>query len=113
MNIISNDCLGAYVYQDQLRVGFQNPFIWSSIDIENFLQLISDYDNLELKRIECYLQLNDSGICKQGSYTPKIIIDNKVEVNFFHYIQSEKHERPIKDSGYTMYKYIVDYTKES
>lgn len=113
MNIISNDCLGAYVYQDQLKIDFQNPFIWCSINIENFVKLIDNYDKIDFKNIECDLQLNDSGICQQGSYTPRIIIDNKVDVNFFHYIQSEKYDSPTKINGYTMCKDILDYTKVS
>jgi uncharacterized protein (DUF1919 family) len=36
MNIIANDCAGAYLYRDSMKTEFLNPFIWSSIDIDNF-----------------------------------------------------------------------------
>lgn len=86
MNIIANDCAGAYIYKDHLKRDFMNPFIWSSIDIANFIKLIEFYNTIDFKNIQCKLIFNESGICKQKSYIPKIIIDNQIEVNYFHYI---------------------------
>jgi len=43
---------------------------------------------------------------------PKIIIDNKVEVNYFHYIEDKKYSSPTKIKGYTaiddVKKYAID-----
>ena len=110
MNIIANDCAGAYMYQDQYKCDFMNPFIWSSINIENFQKLIKLYDVLDFKNIESELIVNTSGICKQNSLIPKLIIDNKIEVNYFHYIQNEAYKTPTKVQGYTMYNNIEQYT---
>lgn len=87
-----------------------NPFIWCSIDFENFCKLIQNYNNLNFNNIDCELINNNSGICKQNSLTPKIIIDNKVEVCYFHYIQNEKYLIPTKKDGYTQCKDIIHYT---
>jgi len=110
MNIIANDCAGGYIYKDCLKVDFMNPFIWSSIDINNFTKLISLYDNINFKNIRCELILNDSGICKNGTSVPKIIIDDKIDILYFHYILNEKYITPTKIDGYTMCKDIKQYT---
>lgn len=112
MNIIANDCAGAYLYQDQYKCDFMNPFIWNSIDFTNFCQLIQYYDTLNFNHIECVIETNNSGICFQKSLCPKIIIDNKVEVNYFHYIEDKRYSSPTKVKCYTaiddVKKYAID-----
>ncbi len=112
MNIITNNCISGYLYQDQFKSDFLNPFIWSSIDFENFCRLIKYYDSLDFNNIECTTETNNSGICLQNSLCPKIIIDNKVEVNYFHYIEDKKYSSPTKVKGYTaiddVKKYAID-----
>ena len=93
-NIISNDCVGAYIYRDCLNTDNLNPFVWCSIDIENFSKLIENYDNINFKNIKCDLITNNSGVCKLGSLTPKINIDNIVDVNYFHYIYDKSIKLP-------------------
>ena len=116
MNLIANDCAGAYLYQDWFKTDFMNPFIWCSIDLNNFCCLIENYDSLNFNNIECVLETNVSGICFQKSLCPKIIIDGKVEVNYFHYIEDKKYNSPTKVKGYTaindVKKYAIDcYTR--
>lgn len=112
MNIIANDCIGAYLYQDWYKCDFMNPFIWNSIDFTNFYQLIQNYDTLNFNNIDCIVETNNSGICFQKSLCPKIIIDNKIEVNYFHYIEDKKYNSPTKVKGYTainnVKKYAID-----
>jgi hypothetical protein len=110
MNIIANDCAGAYIYKDCIRCDFMNPFIWSSIDIDNFLKLIKNYDELNFRNIKCELIENNSGICKNKSMIPRITIDDSVNIHYFHYIQNDKYSTPTKVEGYTMYKDIITYT---
>ena len=112
MNIISNDCVAAYIYQNHLKTEFKNPFIWHSIDIENFSKLVESYDDIDFRNIKCELINNDTGICKKESLTPKIIIDNLIEVNYFHYIQDSNFKEPTKMSGYTFYNDIVEYATD-
>jgi hypothetical protein len=93
-----------------------NPFIWCSIDLNNFCRLIENYDSLNFNNIECVVETNVSGICFQKSLCPKIIIDGKVEVNYFHYIEDKKYNSPTKVKGYTaindVKKYAIDcYTR--
>ena len=110
VNIVSNNCIGGYLYSDNLKIEHQNPFVWCSINLDNFCKLIKYYNEINFNNIECSLLTNNSGICKQGSMTPKIVIDNMVEINYFHYIKNEKYKTPTKISGYVMYNNIEDYT---
>lgn len=112
MNIIANDCAGAYLYQDWYKCDFMNPFIWSSIDLNNFCHLIQYYDILDFHNINCEVETNNSGICFQKSLCPKIIIDNKVEVNYFHYIEDKRYNSPTKVKGYTAINDVKKYAVE-
>lgn len=112
-NIISNDCVGGYIYRDWLKLDNLNPFIWSSIDLDNFCKVIASYNKIDFSNIKCELVFNDSGICKQGSMVPKITIDNDIEVYFFHYMYDTNFLSPTKRSGYTMCENIISYTVDS
>ena len=50
MNIISNDCTAGFIYKE-INEEFKNPFIWTSIDIDNFIKLIENYDTLNFNNI--------------------------------------------------------------
>lgn len=112
MNIISNDCVAGYIYTKQLKVQFVNPFAWSSMNLENFSKLIDGYDTLNFKNIECNLIINNSTVCELGSTIPQITIDNAVEVNYFHYQQSQKHNIPTKVYGYKYYNDMINYATD-
>ena len=112
MNIISNDCVAGYIYTKQLKTEFVNPFAWSSMNLENFSRLIGDYDTLNFKNIECNLIINESTVCEFGSKIPQIIIDNTVEVNYFHYQQNQKYNVPTKVYGYKYYNDMLKYATD-
>ena len=44
-------------------------------NIENFCELIKNYDSLNFNNIKCELIVNDSDICKKKSLIPKIIMN--------------------------------------
>ena len=39
MNIISDSCIGAYLYRDCFKIGYNNPFCWSIIGLYSFCKL--------------------------------------------------------------------------
>lgn len=55
MNIITNNCSGGYIYKDCIKCDFMNPFIWSSIDFDNLLKLVINYDTINFRNIKCEL----------------------------------------------------------
>ena len=85
MNIISNDCTASFIYKE-INEEFKNPFIWTSIDIDNFIKLIENYDTLNFNNISIKLELNTSEISKKKKKCPIITIDNKVDIHYFHHL---------------------------
>ena len=111
MNIISNDCVAGYIYTKCLKTNFKNPFAWCSINLTNFCNLIKLYNDLDFRNTKINLIKNDSPICTYGSIVPNIIIDNIININFFHYIQSNRYNATKKVGGYKFSNNILEYTK--
>lgn len=52
MNILSNNCIGGFVYRDILHTQYRNPFIWTGIDTNAlFVDFIDNYDNINFNKI--------------------------------------------------------------
>lgn len=71
------------------------------------------YKKINFRNISCDLILNESGICKQKSLIPRIIIDDKLEANYFHYIYDKNYKTPTKIESYTMCDDIISYTVDA
>ncbi len=82
MNIISNCCLGGFIYQDVLKVQFSNPFIWSWLNKDDVIYLIQHYDKINFNDYELStynnLPLKDE-VCFQ------LTIDDKIKIIYSHY----------------------------
>ena len=82
MNIISNCCLGGFIYQDVLKVQFSNPFIWSWLNQDDVIYLIQNYDKIDFNNYELStynnLPLKDE-VCFQ------LTIDDKIKIIYSHY----------------------------
>ena len=53
MNLISNTCIGAYLYK-LLNLKFENPFCWSVIDFNSMYYLIKNYEKIKLCKMKKY-----------------------------------------------------------
>ena len=74
MNIICNNCVGSRIYQ-YTNIKYNNQFIWSSIDINDFIYLINNYDNINFNNFKLLYEDN--------KYFIKI--DNKILISYPHY----------------------------
>ena len=112
MNIISNDCTAGFIYKE-INEEFKNPFIWTSIDIDNFIKLIENYDTLNFNNISIKLELNTSKIGVQNEKCPIITIDNKVDIHYFHHFQKEgTHPELNTEERYIYDEDIINYVKQ-
>ena len=112
MNIISNDCTAGFIYRE-INEEFKNPFIWTSIDIDNFIKLIENYDTLNFNNISIKLELNTSKISVQNEKYPIITIDNKVDIHYFHHFQKEgTHSELNTEERYIYDEDIINYVKQ-
>lgn len=77
MNLISQNCLTGNIYKNHLKEEFGNPFIWTVIDFSSMLYLIQNWNNINFKNYE---------LVKDDKWNFSIIIDEKVKVQYVHYI---------------------------
>lgn len=98
MSLISNSCVTGYLYKDYFKIPFQNPFIWSYIDINSFINLMINYQTLNYNNIKM-------------ENTNHIIIDGLVDVHYLHYVKDSTYNVPtyIKSDNTIRYKNIEDY----
>ena len=52
MNIISNNCLGGFVYKEVLQTQYSNPLIWHAfVNPQEYSSFIKDFDKLNFENI--------------------------------------------------------------
>ncbi len=52
MNIISNNCLGGFVYKEVLQMPYSNPLIWHAfVNPQEYSSFIKDFDKLNFENI--------------------------------------------------------------
>jgi hypothetical protein len=103
MNIISNSCIGGFIYKNNLNCNYKNPFIWNLIDFNSMYYLIKNYENINFKN---YI-LN-----KDDNWNFSIVIENNITLKFIHYKFDKNATKIIKkdiDVYYNrIWEYIVD-----
>lgn len=52
MFIISNNCLGGFIYRDILHTQYASPFIWTSIQPDDYIRLIDEFDTIDIENVE-------------------------------------------------------------
>lgn len=86
MNIISNDCLGGFIYNNVLKAEYTTPFIWNRIWNDDFLYLVDNLENIDFTKYE---------LLPTTENTFHLRIDNKIDVWYNHYIQDDNCKTPI------------------
>lgn len=51
MNVISNSCLGGFIYRDILKTEYKNPFIWTAFDNDDFINFIDNFENINFSNV--------------------------------------------------------------
>ena len=88
MNIISNNCLGGYIYRNILQDSYKNPFIWTLFENPSeYIDLIENWNNVDF---------DDFIMTRKGKGLKnnfQILIDSKYTVSFIHIFFD-----PVKDN---------------
>ena len=107
MNLIANNCVGARLYE-VTKQQFPNPFMWMTIPIDNYIDLMENYDSIDLNNPKFELELY-----KQNPYkTVLVTLNNRIKLHFIHYIQDDTKETPVKELNTNIvYKDILPYFK--
>ena len=99
MNIISNNCLAGYLYQ-QLKISYSNPFIWTSIYGDSLETLVFNFDKIDFSNYEIH---------KDTKWNFWFIIDNKIRVDFTHHKFDANANVPYKKDSNLFYNKIWEY----
>lgn len=111
-NIICNNCVGARIYQAENKQ-FQNPFMWCSENSKDFMNLISNYDKLDLNNVSFSFE-------RYGSKPDDSILvtipcgDGDIQCHFIHYVLDKSQATPIRVDSTNDIRYagIAEYAKE-
>jgi uncharacterized protein (DUF1919 family) len=99
MNIISNNCVGGFLYNIR-KEEYKNPFIWMRITGESLKQLVLNYDKINFNNYE---------LTKDKNWNFSIIVDNIVQIHYSHYKFDAKCNKPIKVNNEIKYNKIWEY----
>lgn len=78
INILSLNCLGGHIYRDLLKYPYGNPFIWTQLDNNDFIQLIETYETIDFLNYE--LIKESDGLDKF-----RVLIDDNIKLQFNHH----------------------------
>jgi len=111
-NLISNSCVGAFLYYRNKQV-FDNPFMWTKIEIEDYISLIKNFDTIDFNNIDFSFE----HMIVHGKVSPyKSVVgylDNKVKLHYMHYIKSKSYDNPTRLGGMNIYgNNIMEYARE-
>ena len=108
MNIISNNCLAGLIYHEIKQI-YPNQFIFVGIDLDDFIYLIENYNNINFSNVNFDLEYRLSKTYK----SVVAIVDNKIKIHFSHYQEDKTKDKITKydDSYNVYYKNIIDYAK--
>lgn len=98
MNIISNNCLGGFIYRDILHVKYPNPFIWTAITDHNmFLKFCENFDSINFENIKPTIDAFSSHVENRNA----LLIDDSYTLCFHHVWEDANYAIPtvIKNWG--------------
>lgn len=103
MNIISNVCNGAFLY-NKMNIQFNNPFMWSVLFYKDLKELCTNFDNIDFKTAIPIPGIHAKGTCSMN-------IDNdKLFIRYIHYYQNSSCKMPMKIGPNIHYCKIWEYT---
>ena len=76
MLIISNNCISGFLQRDYFKQAYNNPFIWTTIEPNDFINLVLNFDSINFKKFELF---------KDKDWNFFLNIDNCFDVRFTHY----------------------------
>lgn len=114
MNIISNNCIGGFIYRDILKEKYKNPFIWTAItDRESFIDLCKNFDTVNFKNISHTIDTTTTEATNRNA----LLIDGKYTLCFHRVWEDSRYEIPtvVKNWGAGInvcYKDPITYIRE-
>lgn len=95
INILSNNCLGGFIYRDVLKVQYQNPFIWTLLDDDQFISLVKNYNSINFNKYVVQKRSNDWNINNDFD----TIIDSTYHIQNIHMHFDQHAQKPESLNG--------------
>jgi hypothetical protein len=111
INLFTNNCLGAFTYQE-MKMEYNNPFMWSVVSIDDMVKLLNNYQNLDWFNIKCEKTTEK---IKGWNNSYNILVDNCFRIYYIHYKYNEKclTLTKHKNSVNKEYVHMGEYTTET
>lgn len=106
MNILSTNCLGAFIYRDVLNIPYNNPFIWTTFSFKDFKTLITDYEKINFKNVELFKEGNEF------SNNFNLRIDDKITLKNTHIFFDKNQSTLLKKNNCVFYNKPWEYIIE-
>lgn len=111
MNIVSNNCVGAWLYKLN-KIEFNNPFIWSSMSTDEFISLVKSYNSIDFNNVIFSLEYFE----KNSKQTVCVTLNKDIKIHYIHYVLDEKVTSPSFKSENNevdvLYCDILNYAKK-
>lgn len=119
--IISNTCLGGFIYK-YTNTEYDNPFIWCIVNDNDMLYILENYDNINFNKFELIKIYSTetenrlySGFSTANRDIYGIFIDNKITIYFPHYYKTNEkiiNERGMAATGIDIENFIITKYKD-
>ena len=104
MNLISNCCLGAFLYQ-KYGLEFSNPFMWCMLSITDMITLMTNYEKIDFNNYK--IELDTYKLNPYKTYM--LNLDNYLQIHYVHYIEDKNYKIPTKRNDDVLYCDAVNY----
>lgn len=88
MNILSNNCAAGDIYKRVLHQPYENPFIWTLFQPDDFIDFIDKYNQVNFYNIR--MENNDPDL---GNHF-EIILDNVYRIKHIHMVFDPLYDTP-------------------
>lgn len=114
--IISNTCLGGFIYKYSNKE-YDNPFIWCIVNDNDMLYILEHFDEINFdnyKLIKVYSKNTKNRLWRGFRYVDRniygISVDDKIVIYFPHYYKTNEkliNERGMAATGINIENYII------
>lgn len=102
MNIITNNCVAAAIYQIK-KTQFTNPFMWTLMSAQDFIYLVQNFKSIDFSKIKLTTDIYKEKLVY------KLIVDGKLNVLYIHHKKDKTKMIPTKIKRDIWYANIENY----
>lgn len=103
MNLVGNSCVASYITRDILNEKYKNPFCWCIMDFNSSYNLVKFWDDLNFENYKIVREVD-------GNFS--VSIEEKIRVQYVHYIFDQKYKSPKIEGPDVRYDRIWEYSGE-